>query len=70
LKQALRELQRERGDIQPLEQALTGYCRLRVGRFRVIFRYRDAKTIDALFAEERGIVYEVFEQQFLRKLKA
>lgn len=70
LKKALKELQRERGDIEPLEQALIGYYRLRVGRFRVIFRYRDDRTIEALFAEERSIVYEVFEEQFLRKLSS
>jgi mRNA interferase RelE/StbE len=70
LKGALKLLRREKGDIRALDQALTGYYRLRVGKFRVIFRYRDEETIDALYAAERGIVYEVFEEQFAKKLRS
>jgi mRNA interferase RelE/StbE len=70
LKRALRELERERGDIRALEQALTGYCRLRIGKFRLIFRYSAPGTIEAIFVEERSIVYEVFEAQLLAKLKS
>ncbi|MGD1032348.1 MAG: hypothetical protein ABSA05_14560 [Opitutaceae bacterium] len=70
LKRALRELERERGDIRAMEQALTGYYRLRIGKFRLIFRYSDPGTIEAIFVEERGIVYEVFEAQLLAKLKS
>jgi mRNA interferase RelE/StbE len=69
LKKALKELDHEHGDIRALEQALTGYYRLRVGKFRIIFRYPSASTIEAVFIEERGIVYEVFEEQFLAKLR-
>jgi mRNA interferase RelE/StbE len=69
LKKALKELERERGDILPLEQGLAGYYRLRIGRFRLIFRYVDAQTIEAIFAEERSMVYEVFEAQLLARLK-
>jgi mRNA interferase RelE/StbE len=70
LKRALRDLEHERGDIRSLEQALAGYYRLRVGKFRVIFRYVDAGNIEAIFAEERSMVYEVFESQLLAKLKS
>jgi mRNA interferase RelE/StbE len=63
-------LEQERGDIRPLEQALTGYYRLRIGKFRLIFRYFDPETIEAIFVEERSIVYEVFEAQLLAKLKS
>jgi mRNA interferase RelE/StbE len=70
LKKALKELERERGDIRALEQALTGYHRLRVGKFRIIFRYASPARIEAIFIEERGIVYEVFESQFLARLKS
>jgi mRNA interferase RelE/StbE len=69
VKRALVALRREQGDMRALEQTLTGYYRLRIGKFRLIFRYADAKTIEAIFLEERSIVYEVFEAQLLEKLK-
>jgi len=69
LKKALKGLRQEKGDIRALEQALSGYYRLRVGKFRLIFRYADAETIDAIFIEERGVVYEIFEAEFLARLK-
>jgi mRNA-degrading endonuclease RelE of RelBE toxin-antitoxin system len=70
LKKALRDLGFEKGDIRSLEQALAGYHRLRVGKFRIIFRYVDSGGIEAIFAEERSMVYEVFESQLLAKLKS
>ena len=70
MRRALKDLQKERGDIRSLDQALTGYYRLRAGKFRIIFRYKDENTIDALYAAERGIVYEVFEEQFAKKLRS
>jgi mRNA interferase RelE/StbE len=68
VKQALKALRTEDGDIRALERTLTGYYRLRIGKFRLIFRYVDSATIEAVFLEERDIVYEVFESQFLRAL--
>jgi len=70
VRQALKALRREHGDIRALEQTLTGYYRLRIGKFRLIFRYVDSRTIEAIFLEERSIVYEVFEAQLLAKLKS
>lgn len=70
LKKALKELQHERGDIRALEQALSGYYRLRAGKFRLIFRYASPARIEAIFIEERSIVYEVFEAQILARLKS
>lgn len=70
VKQALIALRREKGDIRALEQALTGYYRLRIGKFRLIFRYADKRNTEAVFLEERSIVYEVFEAQLLEKLKS
>lgn len=69
VRRALTALRREEGDIRALEQALTGYYRLRIGKFRLIFRYADSKAIEAVFLEERSIVYEVFEAQFLARLE-
>jgi mRNA-degrading endonuclease RelE of RelBE toxin-antitoxin system len=63
LRFALRQLQREQGDIKTLEGKLTGYMRLRSGSYRVIFtrRVRDGNPeIDCIFAERRALVYEVF----------
>jgi len=69
MRRALKDLRQEKGDIRSLDQSLAGYYRLRVGKFRVIFRYRDGNTIDALYAAERGIVYEVFAEEFAKKLR-
>jgi mRNA-degrading endonuclease RelE of RelBE toxin-antitoxin system len=60
LRRALRALERERGDIKPLEGSLDGYCRLRVGGYRVILSYAGNGRVQCLFAERRSIVYEVF----------
>ena len=59
LKAALRELSNGRGEVKILERELDGFERLRVGRYRVIFRRR-ANMIDCVFMETRDIIYEVF----------
>ena len=64
---ALRE---ERGDICILEANLSGYYRLRVGRHRIIFTYAPDGAIEAIFMEERQLVYEMFEAHFIKRLKA
>lgn len=69
IKQALTELRNERGDIRALDAPLSGYYRLRVGRHRLIFAYAADGAIEAVFLEERSLVYEVFEAEFIRKLK-
>lgn len=64
LRLALRGLASERGDIRSLEGRLSGYQRLRVGSFRVIFRYlleKQKRFIRCEFIERRSVVYEVFE---------
>lgn len=70
VKQALLQLRNERGEIRTLEGALAGYYRLRVGRFRIIFSYAEDGAVEAVFMEERSLVYEVFEAEFIRRLKA
>lgn len=69
VQRALADLREERGDIQPLEGNLAGYYRLRVGRHRLIFSYADDGAIEVLFLEERPLVYELFEAEFIRRLK-
>jgi mRNA interferase RelE/StbE len=70
VKRALQELRAERGDIRALEGPLSGYYRLRVGRFRIIFSYASDSAIEAVFMEERSLVYEVFEAEFIKRLKS
>ena len=68
LKRSLKNLQSDKGDISSLETPLNGYCRLKVGKYRIIFRYGKDLTIHALFAQERRLVYEAFQEEFSRKL--
>ena len=68
VKQALTDLREERGDIRALEGNLVGYYRLRIGRHRIIFTYVADGAIEAIFIEERQLVYEVFEAQFIKRL--
>lgn len=69
LKRAIVALSTERGDIRALTDELSGFYRLRVGRFRVIFRYLPGRVIDCVFVEERKLVYEVFESELQRILR-
>lgn len=67
-KRAVLGLAQERGDIKALHEELSGYHRLRVSRFRVIFRYQPGRIIECVFAEERKLVYEIFESEMARIL--
>lgn len=65
LRRALGQLASEQGDIKQLEERLDGFCRLRVGPFRVIFRYVLAngnRVIRCEYAERRKLVYEAYEK--------
>jgi mRNA-degrading endonuclease RelE of RelBE toxin-antitoxin system len=69
LREALRALARERGDIRALEGPLEEYHRLRVGGYRIILAYEVSgkrRIIRCIFAERRSAVYETF-QRLLRK---
>ena len=68
LRQALRGLAKDRGDIKVLEGPLDGYCRLRVHGYRVVFCYAEQGKIQCVFAERRSIVYEVFAHVLSEKL--
>ena len=69
LRRALRDLGRGRGDIKPLEPPLEGYCRLRVGGYRVVFAYGKRSTIECIFAEQRSIVYELLLERLRDHLR-
>jgi mRNA interferase RelE/StbE len=66
VKQAIRDLAREHGDICALRDELSGCHRLKIGRHRLIFRYQTGKVIECIFIEERRLVYEMFEAEMSR----
>ena len=69
LRRALDELASDKGDIRSLEGPLQDYVRLRVGSYRIILRYVTQKTVECVFVERRGIVYEVFAETMLDLLE-
>jgi mRNA-degrading endonuclease RelE of RelBE toxin-antitoxin system len=68
LRVALRDLQRERGDIKALEGRLKNHFRLRVGNYRIVFYYA-GKNIRCAYIERRDVVYELFEQLIHARLR-
>ena len=70
IKRAIKQLESEQGDIKALGDDLEGFYRLRVGPFRIIFRYREGKVIECVYMNRRALVYEVFEREVIERLKA
>jgi len=68
LRNALRALTREEGDLKALEGPLQEYHRLRVGSYRVVFRYASSKVVECVFAERRNVVYEIFAETLIDRL--
>ena len=69
LRRAPRDLSRGRGDVKALEPPLQGYCRLRVGGYRIVFAYGKRRTIECIFAEQRSVVYELILEKLRDRLK-
>ena len=69
IRRALRALADERGDIKPLRAPLDGYCRLRIGGYRVVFAYVGRRTIECIFVEQRSVVYELLLKVLREKSK-
>ena len=59
IRRALAELTKNRGDRKELAGRLAGFYRLRIGRYRIVYRHQDNR-IEAIFLEQRSIVYELF----------
>ena len=58
----------EQGDIRALTDDLDGFCRLRVGSYRVIFEYEmigGKLTATCVFAGARRWVYEAFQSRLM-----
>src|SRR2546427_7394416 len=70
LRRALRDLAREKGDLKAFEPPLQGYCRLRVGGYRIVFAYGNRGTIECIFAERRSMVYELLVERLLHRLSS
>lgn len=66
---ALHGLESEQGDRLPMREKLSGNHRLRIGGYRVVFRYLPGKVIECVFAEERSLVYDLFEKDLIKRLR-
>jgi mRNA interferase RelE/StbE len=56
---AFRALTAGGGDVAALGNEFDGYYRLRVGSYRIVFRYTTSGDVRCLFAERREIIYEL-----------
>lgn len=72
LRAALRRLAMEQGDIKALEGPLSGYYRLRVHGYRLIYSYdcsvKNERVIKCIFLERRNVIYEVFTAMLKKHL--
>jgi mRNA-degrading endonuclease RelE of RelBE toxin-antitoxin system len=66
VKRALLQLEQERGDIRALRERLEGHYRLRIGVYRVIFRYLPGRVIECVYVNDRALVYDIFESELHR----
>lgn len=68
LRAGIRGLADNTGDLKILTDDLTGYHRLRVGDFRVIYfeKVQGGKPVrECVFAAHRNVVYELFRKMVL-----
>jgi mRNA-degrading endonuclease RelE of RelBE toxin-antitoxin system len=66
---ALRDLGGGKGDIKALHSELAGWCRLRVGGLRIVYRNLPGKVIQLDYADTRDLVYENFLHRLAGKQK-
>ena len=62
---AIKELADDKGDVKLLEEKLSGFWRLRVGKIRVIYEIKTVggtRVIFCFYANYRSIVYVILEQ--------
>jgi mRNA-degrading endonuclease RelE of RelBE toxin-antitoxin system len=64
---ALRDLAGGHGDLKALHSGLEGWCRLRVGGLRIVYRSLPGKIIRLDYADTRDVVYENFLHRVARK---
>lgn len=51
------------GDVKSLEEELQGLQRLRVGRYRIVFRYLSDGSARCFFMESRRLVYDLLRHR-------
>jgi mRNA interferase RelE/StbE len=66
VKEAIRALAGDKGDLRSLCDELSGWNRLKVGPYRLIFRYVEGKKIQCVYLNERKLVYEIFAAEMSR----
>jgi mRNA-degrading endonuclease RelE of RelBE toxin-antitoxin system len=62
---AIKELADDKGDVKLLEEKLSGFWRLRVGKVRVIYEIKvggGTREIICFYANYRSVVYVILEQ--------
>jgi len=69
VRQALRGLEKGRGDIRALQKELSGWCRLRVDGLRIIYKTMPGQIILLEYADTRDVVYENFLKVLSRRSK-
>lgn len=76
MRQALKGLADDKGDLKQLEGKLAGMWRLRVGRVRVVYEIRAVKgerVVFCFYANYRPVIYSILEQLlasgFLKEIK-
>ena len=65
LRNAIKRLSKDEGDIKALEGKLAGWQRLRVLSYRVLYKEtteRGTRIINCVYVNHRSIVYELFQQ--------
>ena len=65
LRRAMKNLADDKGDVKLLEGKLSGFSRLRAGKFRVVYEVKTVgveRVFFCLYVNYRSIVYEVLEQ--------
>jgi mRNA-degrading endonuclease RelE of RelBE toxin-antitoxin system len=65
---ALRGLARGRGDIKGLLGPLSGFNRLRIGGLRIIFRQTRSQEIRLEYANNRDVIYELYQEILASKV--
>ena len=68
VKRAITGLAAEQGDIRALRDQLEGYYRLRIGPYRIVFRYLAGRVVECVYMNDRALVYDVFESEIHRIL--
>jgi mRNA-degrading endonuclease RelE of RelBE toxin-antitoxin system len=67
VRQALRDLEKGKGDIRALRSELAGFNRLRIGGLRVVYSQHPGLIIRLEYADTRDVVYENFLKVLARR---